>query len=389
MGDCLEYFPDQPWSFGDNIAGPCSGNGECINGTCVCFEGWTGLSDFINAEGYDCQINILGYKITWAILLAIQVYAIVKSYPYLKSRYQTYKELAEGKRKKGEKYGLTQNIGALSMVIWYGIGAPSIIVTCIIKLAMNGERVGVTPLMTFLFIWNKFIFYACMTLFQPSLLNAVVNGMKDTLQYVKINKHMTYVVFVGQVLAGFMAVGVLANATLGAPMYLTYLFLMTLNTAFVFFQGVYIKHELSKTLDMSYSMAKSEKTLVMKKKLRKMQNGAIKPALVVTIIYLFQFVWPFMWTKHDYFLAISWIVFAVMGLRTAKTSISEKDSRRLSASQKSSLAAAKANSADTGENTNETSEQSEKGLGSEIALSFAQNLDEYEPETVGSTNSTV
>ena len=51
-----------------NPFGTCSGNGECVQTNvtgsimpeyqCVCAEGWTGRSDWINGDGYDCGVNI-------------------------------------------------------------------------------------------------------------------------------------------------------------------------------------------------------------------------------------------------------------------------------------------------------------------------------------------
>lgn len=42
----------------------CSGHGTCTpNNTCVCDDGWTGLSDIINTEGVDCQISIPAVKV--------------------------------------------------------------------------------------------------------------------------------------------------------------------------------------------------------------------------------------------------------------------------------------------------------------------------------------
>lgn len=36
----------------------CSGNGMCVNNTCVCYTGWTDITDFSVQPGLDCDINL-------------------------------------------------------------------------------------------------------------------------------------------------------------------------------------------------------------------------------------------------------------------------------------------------------------------------------------------
>ena len=40
---------------------PCHGNGEGVdNQTCVCYAGWTGKSDVLSYDGYDCMVRTRG-----------------------------------------------------------------------------------------------------------------------------------------------------------------------------------------------------------------------------------------------------------------------------------------------------------------------------------------
>jgi hypothetical protein len=40
---------------------PCHGNGECVNNvTCVCYAGWTGKSEVLSYDGYDCMVRTRG-----------------------------------------------------------------------------------------------------------------------------------------------------------------------------------------------------------------------------------------------------------------------------------------------------------------------------------------
>lgn len=63
----------------------CSGHGECISESCVCYEGWISVSDFAVVPGEDCDINILTIKImlyTSIVLASISI-AYTCRYLYL------------------------------------------------------------------------------------------------------------------------------------------------------------------------------------------------------------------------------------------------------------------------------------------------------------------
>jgi hypothetical protein len=34
------------------------GNGKCINNTCICNHGWSGLGELQDRRGYDCHTNV-------------------------------------------------------------------------------------------------------------------------------------------------------------------------------------------------------------------------------------------------------------------------------------------------------------------------------------------
>jgi len=47
---------------------PCSGNGECVDGLCICDPGYTSRGDFISPLGLDCDINIVAVRVLWAMM---------------------------------------------------------------------------------------------------------------------------------------------------------------------------------------------------------------------------------------------------------------------------------------------------------------------------------
>lgn len=327
--NCELIFPDLAWSFGPNPLGPCSGHGTCVNGTCLCDAGWTGRSDWMNAEGFDCQIHMPTVKALYGVLALAQIIGYYFAIPYLKSRYVAFLQIRESHIRRGEHYTIFQNNGVLAMAIWYAVGGPFLFLYCIIKWSMNDERVGVTWLLTMLFIIVKVLFYICVVLMQPTLLRAVLHEFARGSKYVSLNDYMTGFMFLGQFVSGLLAIAAIMKPFKQQNIYIGYLFLMLYVSTWISGQALFIKARVIHTLDRSQQIAALPKTKVMKAKLVSMQNSAIRQGALLALTFLIQIIWPFFWTKHDYYLPISWLVMPIVGLRVARTSISDRENESI------------------------------------------------------------
>jgi len=60
----------------------CSNNGDCINGSCVCYGGYIGRQDTADLSGFDCGTNIMARKVIFSISCATSgitaLFAIVR-----------------------------------------------------------------------------------------------------------------------------------------------------------------------------------------------------------------------------------------------------------------------------------------------------------------------
>jgi hypothetical protein len=57
------------------IAGHCTEHGTCVNGTCICNAGWTGVSDKFSLEGTSCHIRVEWHPYFFGLLLFVQFQA--------------------------------------------------------------------------------------------------------------------------------------------------------------------------------------------------------------------------------------------------------------------------------------------------------------------------
>ena len=310
-------MPQQWFGNGEsNLRGECSGNGNCVQsiGRCVCEDGWTGISDFFGDPGTDCQIFVPGIQAEYGILLVITLWSWYKQYPGLKKRYKDYIKTKQEAQAKGKTYNVLQNRAVVTMIIWNTLGAPSIIASCLIRMASNEERVGVTGLLTFFFMMVKNIFYLSSLLYQPYLFKTLLKGerMNNTangsafLHFVNISSGIGFAISVVGSFIPFISV---ADPNLAGETFIAYYISQFLTLFYQVYIAAAIYFKAEKLFGISYSMNKDEKVLKTKQKMKGFQRVVIVNAGMFGLIYVVFLIWPFWWNLHDYFVAITWLVF--------------------------------------------------------------------------------
>lgn len=58
---------------------PCNGHGQCVNGTCVCNDDWSGVTDMTSFRGVDCATHLPTRKALLAVCLAVGLLDLVGS----------------------------------------------------------------------------------------------------------------------------------------------------------------------------------------------------------------------------------------------------------------------------------------------------------------------
>jgi hypothetical protein len=223
-----------------NIFGACSGHGVCVpyfgdaeeeltedeleaqanehQFRCVCEEGWTGYSDFINTDGFDCHINIDVVKYLWIGNLVFCVLVYVLSFKGVVTRVRQHFERQRAQKahrperpqmnragsidpgsakspnlssrvlrkvtnaartpNSKESQALWQNKALMTMFMSFGVMIPCNMAYALLKIFAEDQRVGHTWAATLLFAFTKVAFYCSVVLYQPALLSAVLSGVK-------------------------------------------------------------------------------------------------------------------------------------------------------------------------------------------------------------------
>jgi hypothetical protein len=76
-----------------------------------------------------------------------------------------------------------------------------------------------------------------------------------------------------------------------------------------------VQHELTK----SHSMTGRPETLILRARLGDTQSEIVRQATSQMVPYLILFVFPMLWTKHDYSLPLTWIAVPIIGFKVAKS----------------------------------------------------------------------
>jgi hypothetical protein len=206
-----------------NPFGTCSGHGKCVDTNvtttattreyiCLCDEGWTGRSDWIDGDGYDCGVNILAVQAMWGVNVFITLFLLAKSIPYIQHRLENTRKVKDTMKKKGKEYSIKNNRGLLAMYCFFGICTPAQLVMGIYRITNTQVRVGLDLLPTLLFCALKFGLYMTSWLFSPALLAAVLRGQKSMDRIVKMNDRFSLALSLVAIVLGCLALINIASA---------------------------------------------------------------------------------------------------------------------------------------------------------------------------------
>ena len=138
----------------------------------------TGLSDWVNTDGVDCQINDIAVRGLWGFLILFCIYQQAISASRIYQRYQDFRAYQSAQRERGRRARFRDNRGLIAALTHSFLTFPGIVIYGIIRIAKPDERVGVTATATVFFFVTKTAFYFSGWAFQPALLASILQGQK-------------------------------------------------------------------------------------------------------------------------------------------------------------------------------------------------------------------
>jgi hypothetical protein len=290
----------------------CGGHGQCIAGKCVCDDGWSKNSDFVEVE--ECQTSEIGLYVLWTINFLENCLVLYQITWVIIARIEHFFET----RKTVRGYTLMKNKGLIGVLFFYIFCTPGNFVMIFAKWANPTSRIGFDPLPTSLFFIAKFGLYASGIFLQGPLLSATLKMETRFKRTVQINYIANTIIGCSSMITGGIPFITLMNYQNNRikqfeimwAYYTCQAFTLACQaiTAFLVFR--HVKSVVLKSKDVSSNTAKSEQII---KKVGALQMQIFKQSCVQSLLNIIMEAVPFLMNKHQYFLPISWLAMPLLG----------------------------------------------------------------------------
>lgn len=294
-----------------NLSNQCSGHGVCINSVCICDYLWSSHSDFIIVQ--DCTLSFIGVYILWGLSFLFMLFVYYTSTAMVIYRF----ELFFRQRKSMRGYNIRRNPGLISVMFFYFLGIPSVMIMSIAHFIDPTIRVGFEILPTVLFLLAKTGLYLGVMFFQGPLFKAALKHEPIFANLIRWNNRFHEITCICSVLVGVIPFITLIGYQNNIPVQFQILRAYYFSQASILFlqliEATFVKMRLNHHLIRGEGLISLTKTKEILAKVNVSQNTIIKQALVQTIINLTLGSIPYLLNKHAYFLPLSWIAIGTIG----------------------------------------------------------------------------
>jgi len=283
---------------------PCSGNGDCINGTCVCYAGWSGNGDWARTKGLDCQVNEATHTALHVLLAVIYISVSAWAFPRV---WAAYTKLRNKRTKAGKKASIVENRAIISLLWRIFVTTPLVLVLVIIELASE-MRVAQDGLPTVIFFLLRSSIYFDAYLFFPYVMTQLVGSMggHNTRKLIQTNDLWSALLTCVNILVGILSFIALGVDDAWVTLWTYVAFQILVGLCFLAMAGTahWIMVHICRVLDESYKIAKNEQILDVKIKLRRSmvhaRNSTIFQALICWVVGAV----PYLMNKYVYVLPL-------------------------------------------------------------------------------------
>ena len=281
-----------------------------VTGKCVCDEFWSTDMDFVNFE--TCATSVIAMYILWALNLALILYVLYKSTTIILLRFENFFE----QRKTKRNYTLWQNKGLIAVILEFGISIPAQTAMAILHFVQPAARIGFDLLPTLLFFISKFGFYACIIFVQGPLLAVTLKGDPSKRHIVRMGYISNTVASVLAIIIGgipFLTYTSYQNPGDEAQQLIvmqSYYFCQTITMCINLCMALMVIKKVNEAFDQAEGLVVSNdknKHNNIRQKVNDLQKSSAKQAGIQGTIYLLMGAIPFFYTRHAYFLPISWL----------------------------------------------------------------------------------
>jgi hypothetical protein len=329
------YFSSPLWDNSIYLVGgtqpsDCSFHGHpdtTNNIHCICDDGWTGKSDFVNSDGVQCQIHEWGIKTIWIILIIIVFTVYVRGLPHILDithRFLDQRARRAQTKKPSLLFDILQNKTMMAIAFFYGMAFPSMLFMGFWRIfdSDNG-RLGISVPYSIAWFFIRMGIYGGTACHQPNMMKFLLKATNRADDVIKTATIMSTGLLIILTIAGITIIPVLI--TQGNDVYTSRIcftilcFVVGLIQLLIAVHAKYVMDTLDGVLTQSYSITHQPKVLDVQSRMRIAQKSVIKASAVQIFIYWGILVCPPLWICFDYILPISFMFPTVMGWRVLQT----------------------------------------------------------------------
>lgn len=159
----------------------CTFHGHCLHQLeyCLCDEGWTGKSDFMDASGASCHINTIGVKVIWSIFLATSLSMLIYLLPIkISGLVQSHRDQREALRIRKRRYTLLDNPVLLAVSAFYLVSLPCMVLVAVMKLGYE-QTIGDDAVITLGWIFGMCGMCTGISIQRPAVLRQLLRTHSD------------------------------------------------------------------------------------------------------------------------------------------------------------------------------------------------------------------
>jgi hypothetical protein len=299
---------------------PCSGNGVCNNSVCMCNAFYTGQSDWVNAQGKDCQIFLPVIWGFWGLNIVEILICLYLALPILTRLFRHHQHVKEVQKQKGMNYSIRDNLGLFSVLPYWCIALPTHAALAVFKLVERDAQLGTSLGVTILWMLSRISADLSNSSARAALSLSTMQSEGASKGKIRRREILISVMFILSAGASFLIWPVYATGgtdlVVDEALFATHFIFLSFVTVFNATISHILGNSVYYSLTESYEKLKDSRIVDVRDQLVSAQKVERNFSIFIALSYLALGAVPALWTTYNYFWCTLWLAGPYLGLKS-------------------------------------------------------------------------